>query len=186
VTTGILILAAGFSRRFGSDKRNARLADGRGLLLASVASALSSGLPVRVCLRDSDTALSANVEAAGASVIPCANAAIGMGATLAEGVSHCSDWDGLLVALGDMPDIQPDSYSAIAAALGHAPLCRPEFAGQPGHPVGFRRELFTDLRQLSGDEGARSVLQRHRELLKSLALDDPGILRDIDRPADLD
>ncbi len=186
MNTGILLLAAGFGRRFGSDKRYAPLPGGERLLVASARAAMNSGLPLRVCLREGEHDFAATLRDAGAGIIFCADAAAGMGATLAEGVAHCEDWDGVLVALGDMPFVLPDTYRQVAQALETAPLCRPTFAGEPGHPVAFSSSLFGELCRLRGDEGARSVVQRHRIQLCELALDDPGILRDVDTPGDVD
>lgn len=185
-TTGILLLAAGFSRRFGGDKRRASLANGDSLLSASTQSALASGLPVRVCLRAGEQALADQVIRLGAGAIFVENAASGMGATLAESVAQCWDWDGLLIALADMPDVGPETFAAISHGLEQAPLCRPTHHGRPGHPVGFRAALFDQLSRLRGDEGAISVLRRHREDLLELPVNDAGILRDIDTPGDID
>ncbi|MFV8817666.1 nucleotidyltransferase family protein [Haliea sp. E17] len=184
--TGILLLAAGFGRRFGSDKRSTLLADGESLLVASTRRALASGLAVRVCLRPEDHALAQALQSLGAAVIHCPRAGAGMGATLADGIARCGDWDGVLVALGDMPWVAPESFRAVARGLEKARLCRPSYRGESGHPVGFRRDLFGELRRLEGDQGAREIVRRHRAQLRDLPLEDPGILRDIDRPADLD
>jgi len=186
VDTGILMLAAGFSRRFGTDKRLAALADGTSLLEASVQSAVDSGLPVVVCLRPGDEALAAAVRERGAAVCFCAGAAGGMGATLAEGMRAVRDREGVLVALGDMPEVRPETYRQVAAALARAPICRPLWQGRPGHPVGFSRRFFPALQRLAGDRGARDVLREHRDCVLELPLEDAGVLRDIDSPDDLD
>ena len=179
------MLAAGFGRRFGGDKRLAELRDGVSLLQASVGRALQSGLPVVVCLRPGDAQLAAQVQALGASVCFCPSAEQGMGATLAEGMQSIGGWDAVLVALGDMPDVQPQTFAAIAAALPGAVACRPVCGDTPGHPVGFAAALFPALRQLRGDRGAREILSELGEAVLPVAVDDTGILRDIDTPADL-
>ncbi|TGD76051.1 nucleotidyltransferase family protein [Mangrovimicrobium sediminis] len=182
---GILMLAAGFSRRFGADKRRATLADGRQLLVASAQNALASGLPLRVCLRPDDEALAEALTELGAQVVWCDNAARGMGATLAQGIATVDDWQAALVALGDMPDVHPDTFVRVAAATDAASICRPTWSGTPGHPVGFGRDWFASLRQLDGERGARELLRQHGAQVITLALPDPGILRDVDTPQDL-
>lgn len=180
-----MVLAAGSSQRFGSDKREAALADGRALLVASVSGAVASGLPVWVCLRRGDDALAAQVEAAGARVLFCEDAEAGMGHTLAEGIGQLRDVDGVLVALGDMPLVRADTFKQVAEALQHGAICQPTWQGQPGHPVGFGRDWFAALAQLRGDRGARALLKAHAECVSLMPVDDPGILRDIDTPDDL-
>ena len=61
----------------------------------------------------------------------------------------------------------------------------PVWQGRRGHPVGFRACYFPELCQLSGDSGARAVLQRHRSSLLQLPVDDPAVLRDVDTVGDL-
>lgn len=182
---GIVLLAAGQARRFGSDKRLAVLPDGVSVLQASAAAARASHLPVLLCLNDSDRALGNGFEREGYRVHFCARAQEGMGGTLADAIVAAGSWDGVLVALGDMPFISPDTYNRVAAALAPGGICVPTYAGRRGHPVGFSREYFEALATLGGDSGAREIIRNNRARVTLLALDDPGITRDIDTPDDL-
>lgn len=180
---GVILLAAGRSRRFGSDKRSAVLGDGRTLLAASIAAVEHSGLPLLVCLDRSDTELAATLAAAGTAVSLCDDAAQGMGHTLAHGVRHRpGDWQGILVALADMPWVRPDSVLAIARQLTPDTIVSPCYQGRRGHPVGFGAAFFGSLAASTGDRGARELLARHPGAVRELSLDDPGVLRDVDTP----
>ncbi|MEK8089556.1 nucleotidyltransferase family protein [Thermithiobacillus plumbiphilus] len=183
--TGIL-LAAGLSRRFGSDKRLHQLPDGRPLALAA-AITLQAGMDQTLAvLRPEDAPLSQMLVDAGLQPVFCPQATLGMGASIACGVRASPDAGGWLIALADMPFIQPDTIRLIAESLRQgAPLVAPLYQGRRGHPVGFGPRFRKDLLALDGDSGARAILQAHPELLRTLAVDDPGILRDIDAPADL-
>ena len=55
--------------------------------------------------------------------------------------------------------------------------------GRRGHPVGFSAELFSDLVQLTGDEGARRLIARYPS--RGVEVADPGVLIDVDTKADL-
>ena len=68
---GILILAAGRSARFGSDKRVARLPDGQRIIDATVTNARASGLPLLVCLGMHDHQLAADLVAPGITCLQC-------------------------------------------------------------------------------------------------------------------
>ncbi|HEY7776275.1 MAG TPA: nucleotidyltransferase family protein, partial [Kineobactrum sp.] len=57
--------------------------------------------------------------------------------------------------------------------------------GRRGHPVAFGRAWFGALASLSGDRGARALIQANPGKCRELAVADPGILLDIDRPSDL-
>lgn len=184
MTTGILVLAAGQARRFGADKRRVRLAAGDTLLVQSLATLRSSGLPLRVCLRSDDDPAVLGVPSAEALI--CPGAAEGMGRTLAEGVSQVpEDWQGLLVALADMPRLQASTVCAVAAALQPGGIVVPVCQGRRGHPVGFHRDGFAALMALRGDRGARELLARAGAACREVPVRDPGCLLDVDRPEDL-
>lgn len=186
-----ILLAAGFSRRFGSeDKLMYPLADGRPLALASAQNLLAV-LPCTVAVvRPEATALSALLTAAGAEVVNCTPQAVEMADSLATAVKraagHATAATGYVVALADMPFIRPQTIVAVADALVEgAPIAAPCYRQQRGHPVGFAAGMREELENLHGDQGARSVLQRHRQAMCLLEVDDPGILADIDTPRDL-
>ena len=104
---GVLLLAAGRSRRFGEDKRRALLPSGRNLLSESVKRYLDSGFRVYLCLRggEEDDALAAQSAQPGVEIVRCKTSGQGMGATLAEGITSLPGEMDVIVALGDMPDI---------------------------------------------------------------------------------
>ncbi len=185
MTIGVLLLAAGCSRRFGNDKRLAQLPDGRPLVLAAVSAIQRSGLPLRVCLRPGDELLRTRLVASSIPVLECQHAARGMGATLADAVAQVEEWQGLLVALADMPSIRPETFRRIAAALTTDSVVLPTFRGQSGHPVGFGRDYFHALAGLDGDRGARDLVRDAGSRCLRLPLADPGILQDVDYPSDL-
>ena len=130
--------------------------------------------------------LRAALQAEGCGILESADTARGLGASLAAGVRHSREADGWIVALGDMPFISPATFTAVAAALRKgAVIAAPVHHGSRGHPVGFAASLVADLEAIDGDEGARSVLLRHRADISLIEVDDGGITRDIDTPHDL-
>lgn len=181
---GILLLAAGWGRRFGADKRQARLSNGRTLLQQTVAQLRCTGLPLRVCLRPGDDPLYDGFEAA--EVLVCPGAQQGMGVSLAEGVAQVpGDWDAVLVALADMPCIRPATVQAVTAALQPEGIVVPVYRGQRGHPVALHRHWFAALRALRGDRGARAILEAAGDACRWLPVVDPGVVQDVDRREDL-
>jgi molybdenum cofactor cytidylyltransferase len=84
-----------------------------------------------------------------------------------------------------MPFIRPETVGRVVAALADSALVAPYYQGRRGHPVGFGRRYFSSLVELAGDVGAQALLVRDAPLLQRLAVDDSGVVRDIDLPADL-
>ena len=119
----------------------------------------------------------------GCEVLRCADAARGMGASLAAGVAARPQAGGWVIALADMPWIAPGTITQVANALDSHACVAPFHAGQRGHPIGFGADFFAGLTSLDGDEGARRLIDPAR--LVRIDSDDAGILRDVDTPADL-
>lgn len=178
-----LLLAAGRGRRFGSDKRLARLPDGRGLLAASAERALQVFAEVHVLLRDEDDAQALGLPDA-CRIIRCPDADRGMGHSLAAGVRGLAgcEADAIAVLLGDMPWVAADSLWQLCQQAAAERIVYPLYDGQRGHPVLFGRAFWPVLQTLTGDEGARGLLQAQAAACQGVALADPGVLRDVDRP----
>jgi len=184
VTAGIL-LSAGAGTRFGGGKLLYPLADGVPLGVASLRR-LRRALPYVVAVvRPGDDSLRELFEREDVDVVVCAQANQGMGHSLAAGVAHRPDAGGWLVALADMPHIRIDTIALIAHTLERQRgIVIPEFQGTRGHPVAFSPDYRDELLALSGDAGARTIVQRYAERVTLLAVDDPGVLQDIDTMED--
>lgn len=186
-----ILLAAGFSRRFGAeDKLLQRLTDGR-CIAEAAAQNLINAIPLSIAVvRMENEELAIRLQALGLNVVCCNAQQTGMGDSLAIAVRHAAAFaesgTGLVVALADMPYIRPDTISTITEALqAGAAIAAPTYQNQRGHPVGFSAQFCSELELLTGDEGARSILKRHAHQFTLLECDDPGILQDIDTPEDL-
>jgi molybdenum cofactor cytidylyltransferase len=189
---GALIIAAGFSRRFGSDKRLFKLIQDEPLLVAALRPYRAVFANVAVVVRSTDSELSGLISARLGRrrpiIVPTDFAHRGMAASIADGVRAAAGWDYLFLGLGDMPYLQNATLTRLKRQMDDARADRlpcivvPELAGAPGHPVGFSREFFAELMALEGDRGARSVVDAHAAAVQRVAVDDPGVLTDIDQP----
>ena len=105
----------------------------------------------------------------------------GMGDSIAAAVAASGTSDGWLVVLGDMPFILPASIEQVMAGLEIDGISVPVHAGQYGHPVGFGRSFGPALMALTGDRGAKPLFALAS--VQEVAVDDPGVLWDVDVPA---
>ena len=180
-----ILLCGGKGRRFGVDK----LLAGDEPIVARAARTLKAAAGHAIAVIPLRRArLREVLEAEGCSILETDRTGDGMGASLAAGVEAAAGADGWIVALGDMPRIDPLTIEAIRRALERgAPMAAPyDRAGRRGHPVGFSRALLAELVALDGDVGARDLLARHGDLLEKIVTDDAGIFVDIDTKADLE
>nr|MBL8411488.1 nucleotidyltransferase family protein [Dechloromonas sp.] len=180
-----ILLAAGFGRRFGADKRLLEI-DGMPLAVHSARKLQAACARSIVVLRPEDDALAAHPGLSGCTVVRCAESSHGMGHSLVAGVAASVDAAGWLIALADMPFVAPASYRVVVDALRDgAALAQPGYQGRPGHPVGFAAVWRDGLLALTGDSGARDLVRSAGAGRVLCPVDDPGIHQDIDLPVDL-
>lgn len=191
-----IVLAAGVSRRFGSDKLlHPVTLHGVTLPLAahSLLPWLETFRKITVVIRpESEIFCSAIETALGATNatairwIVCADAAQGMACSLACGVRADHDAHGWLIGLADMPRVPSSAIAGVRnALLAGAGLVALSNDGRRGHPVGFGSHYKKDLLVLEGDTGARHLLERDISNVVHIKIDNEGIFADIDTPSDL-
>jgi len=185
VIVGIL-LAAGSGTRFGSHKLLHRLPDGTPMAVSALRNLAQGVDEVIVVVRPGDTQLMQLLAREKGRVLPCAKADQGMGASLACGVCAAPDAAGWIIALADMPFVPGEIICTLAARLkaGDA-IVAPAYRGQRGHPVGFSHAFYPALSALSGDQGARHILNQNTDRLTLIPCTNSGVLHDIDTQADL-
>jgi molybdenum cofactor cytidylyltransferase len=183
----VLLLAAGGSVRFGSDKRSFVLDSKKTLLQQSISQYKDIGLEVFVCLsgRRDDDFLASMLLRESVGCLRCSRAAEGMGGTLSEGVSAIGDVPGILVALADMPGLLSQTVLRILENADSERIVYPVFEGRRGHPVLFGRRYLSLLRELSGDAGASKLLRENVENCVPVPVVDPGVLLDVDTLGDI-
>ena len=182
----IVVPAAGRGSRFGGPQHKLDQAfEGSTVLGATIRHAIETQLPVVVVTTAALAELvGRQLATRDIVVLSGGEAARGMGYSIAAGVAERSGAPGWLVLPGDMPLVRPGTLLAVATALEEHAAVYAQYRGRRGHPVGFAAELYSELIQLDGDDGARRVLARYPA--HGEEVDDPGVLLDVDTPADLE
>lgn len=182
-----LIMAAGRSRRFGSDKRLARLPDGRTILTTTLAAARDAFEQVRVVVNAQVAPADLGIPESLALVIR-PEAPEGLGGSIADAFRvldeplSCCDIDSVAIWLGDMPWVRPKTCQRLARRATADTVVRPLYHDMPGHPVFFGRDFWSALAANSDEWGARPVLERFADKVTVVPVTDSGVVRDIDYP----
>jgi molybdenum cofactor cytidylyltransferase len=187
----VVVLAAGCSQRFGRFKQLLPWGDGT-LLSHTVDVALASqARPVSVVLGCQADACRAALGDRPVEVVVNPDWSRGQSTSVRAGLAALPEnVSAVLFHLADQPGVTPAVLDALidrhAATL--APVVWPEYQGQRGNPVLFDRVTFSDLREVTGDIGAKPVLQAYARAgaAERVAVAEPGVLLDVDRPQDLD
>lgn len=188
---GAVLLGAGQARRFGSDKRFARI---NHIPVAShtVERYRSVFDDVTVVVRPDDDALCELLAGPGVRFVHAPDAHLGMGHSLSAAFTNPRGTY-VFVGLLDMPFVEAQTLATLcqrAAEHGYEKIIQPcdsnpSAQRRHGHPLGWPRRFFPQLAKLKGDQGARQILADNGEQVVSVQVHDTGIHRDIDHPDDL-
>ena len=182
--TGIILLAAGESKRFGAPKQLAELG-GKSLLRRAVETALESHLgPVNVVLGAVDQPCREALAGRPVNIVFNPAWREGMAGSIVAGLRPWvgGKLDGVIILLADQPGVTASHLRELqAAALSHA-IVASRYAGQLGVPAWFSVTKFDDLLRMEGGQGAKALIAREPEVAW---VDLPAAGLDVDTPEDL-
>lgn len=187
INTTAIVLAAGKGQRFGGDKLLTLVPPNQYPMGLQSALNISPFVSQVLCItRPSDTRLASALQQHSFTCLPNPDFKTGMASSIAAGVSATPDDHNLLIVLGDMPFISTKQYQNFFDFIAQDPqhICRPFYQQQPGHPVFFPKQYRALLMNLSGDQGAQSVLQEN--MVRKFAVAHTGFCKDVDCISDLD
>ncbi len=110
----------------------------------------------------------------------------GMGTSIAVGARAVPEGNAVLIALGDMPALIGETVDAILASGSEDKIIVPHYLGNPdvpGHPVLFGSSFRWALTRLSGDTGARPIIESNPDSVVTVHF--RGALKGIDGPHDI-
>lgn len=181
-----LVLAAGRSTRMGSNKL---LADIGGVPMVArvVDNALASqASQIVVVTGHQHEEIVAALDGRPVRFVHNPDYADGLATSLAAGITALPDGiDAVLVCLGDMPGVSADAMNRLIAAYAPADgrlVCVPTVGVRRGNPVLWDRRFFAEMQAVTGDVGARALLDRHADLICEVQFGDDAILTDVDVP----
>jgi molybdenum cofactor cytidylyltransferase len=185
---GVIVLAAGLSRRMGGPNKLLQPHRGRPLLAHALDAAAKAGLADRLAVTGRDAAeVEALAAPFGFRCVHNARFPEGLGASIAAGASAVdASLAGVFIALGDMPEVLARDYLLLAQRFERGAIAAPVYKGARGHPVLFCASYLPDLSALCGEEGARSILKRGAGRILDVVTGNRGVLRDLDTPEDFE
>ncbi len=107
--------------------------------------------------------------------------------SLQRGLEEAQGADAVLFTPVDYPAVRFETVRTLCAAMraasGEQVVFILRYGGRRGHPAGFLAPLIPEFLELPPGATARDVIHRHRDRTAYLDVDDPGILCDVDDPA---
>ncbi len=187
--TAAIVLAAGQSKRYGSNKLLRHLPAGNTLIGHTVDTAEAAGCdPIIVVTGAYETELKKALTGRKVEFVFNENWPTGMGSSIARGIRALMNQPeppaAFFILVADQPGLHADLLRQMMArfeALSPAAI-RCNYGTSWGPPVLFSISLAEELSQLSGEQGARSVLSKYQD--KVLEVPFPEGKHDIDKPDD--
>lgn len=186
MTAMIVIPAAGSSRRMGGEDKLIRIVDGVPLIRRTALQAIASGNDVLVTLRPDDDERRAALAGLGLRILSITDANTGMSASLRRAAQEAGSSPALMILPADMPEISAHDLSELwATHTAHPKQIVQGMAGLvPGHPVIIPQDIVPELQKLTGDTGARPILERHCQRILPVPLYGRRAILDLDTPKD--
>ncbi|MFA1610684.1 nucleotidyltransferase family protein [Halobellus rubicundus] len=185
-----VVLAAGTSSRFGDRNKLLATRGGEPLVRRAARTLLATRLdPVVAVVGHEADRVAGALDGLDVEIVRNDAYAEGQATSVRAGIEALSDRgvDAALIALGDMPFLDPETIETLldAYAAGVGSALAAAHAGDRGNPVLFDRTHFAALCAVDGDVGGREILLEGEDSA-CVAVDDPGVRRDIDEPGDLE
>lgn len=185
---GLIILAAGASRRMGAPKQLLRNREGRSLLQSAAAAAIGSRCrPLVAVLGAASEAAEDELTGLPLRTVFNSNWQSGMASSVKVGLDALADEGAVkaaVIMLCDQPLVTAGLLDSLVAAwtATSQEIIACEYGGIVGVPALFGRTLFPALRELQGEAGARHVIRAYSGNITRIPF--PGGMLDIDTPED--
>ncbi len=182
-----LVLAAGQSRRMGSENKLLKHFDGEPLVARTVREISRAKVEQVVVVTGHQ---GAEIEAALAGIdvrlVHAEDYASGLSASLRAGLDALPDGiDGIVICLADMPFLTAQHIDRLIAAFDPVEgreICVPTRNGKRGNPVVWSMRFASEMKAIRGDTGARHLIGENEDVVVEIAMDDDGVLVDLDSP----
>ena len=185
MTAGI-VLAAGLSRRMGQAKLMLDW-EGAPVIRRTVERVLAAALDDLIVVTPPAAGeITAALDGLPVRFAVNADPAAGQATSVVAGIRALApETDAALIALGDQPTLPADVIPALLRARAETgrPIAAPVYQGERGNPVLFAAAVFPELCALSGDRGARGVIERDAARV-ALVPFDVSMPPDLDTPED--
>jgi molybdenum cofactor cytidylyltransferase len=182
-----IVLAAGGSARMGQPKQLLHIGD-RPMVRHVTETVMAVGLAQVVVVTGADAeAVSAALADLPVDIVLNESWAEGMSGSIRAGLGALrSEIQAAMLVLGDQPALTPEALEMLVARYRatRAHIIAPFYQGRRGNPVLFDRVMFSELLAVQGDRGGRLLVERHRDEVERVDLQDPAVIMDIDSPQD--
>ena len=109
----------------------------------------------------------------------------GMASSIKTGLDNLSEkTESFFICLGDMPMVSHDIYNQLIKSKDNKEIIVPTYKGQQGNPVLFNKSMKEKIMNITGDNGAKKILELNKDKILNLEINDQSITKSFDTQND--
>ena len=103
----------------------------------------------------------------------------GIASSIKTGLNNLSEkTEAFFICLGDMPMVNPNIYNQLIKSINKREIIVPTYKGQQGNPVLFAKSMKEKIINISGDIGAKKILELNKDKILNLEINDQCVTKD--------
>ena len=109
----------------------------------------------------------------------------GMASSIKTGIDNLSDkTEAFFICLGDMPMVNHDIYNQLIEYKDNKEIIVPTYKGQQGNPVLFDKSMKETVMNITGDGGAKKILELNKDKILNLEINNQSIVKGFNTQGD--
>ena len=178
-----ILLAAGQSKRMNGENKLTKKIQGIPLIKHSVKNILSSSVDELIVVLGYQKEIVEKLIGKNEKmkIVFNKNFENGMASSIKTGLNHFSEkTEAFFICLGDMPLVSHNIYNQLIKSKNNKEIIVPTYKGQQGNPVLFDKSMKEKIRNISGDSGAKKILELNKDKILNLEINDQSITKGFD------
>ena len=103
----------------------------------------------------------------------------GIASSIKTGLNNLSEkTEAFFICLGDMPMVNLNIYNQLIKSINKKEIIVPTYKGQQGNPVLFAKSMKEKIINISGDVGAKKILELNKDKILNLEINDQCVTKD--------
>jgi molybdenum cofactor cytidylyltransferase len=178
-----ILLAAGQSKRMNGENKLTKKIQGIPLIKNSVKNILSSSVDELIVVLGYQKKIIEKLIDKNEKIKTVFNRNFenGIASSIKTGLNHLSEkTEAFFICLGDMPLVNYNIYNQLIKSKDNKKIIVPIYKGQQGNPVLFDKSMKEKIMNISGDVGAKKILELNKDKILNLEINDQNITKGFD------
>jgi molybdenum cofactor cytidylyltransferase len=176
-----ILLAAGQSKRMNGENKLTKEIQGAPLIKHSVKSILASSIDELIVVlgHQKETIEKLIDKNKKIKFVFNKDFESGIASSIKTGLNNLSEkTEAFFICLGDMPMVNPNIYNQLIKSINKREIIVPTYKGQQGNPVLFAKSMKEKIINISGDVGAKKILELNKDKILNLEINDQCVTKD--------